>query len=62
MFLLTAGGPDGATTLVSQHIRDLFFVALRFGDGAAYGLVVIALTVAALGISVLLRRRTGGAR
>lgn len=59
MYLLTAGGPDGATTLVTQHIRDLFFVALRFGDAAAYGLVVIALTVVVLVVSVVLRRRAG---
>lgn len=55
MYLLTGGGPNGATTLVSQHIRDLFFTQLRFGDAAAYGLVVVFVTALVLGLLPLVR-------
>jgi len=51
MYLLTSGGPDGATTLVSLHIRDVFFDQLNMGYGAAFSIVVallVALTIAAI--------------
>jgi multiple sugar transport system permease protein len=43
MYLLTAGGPDNATTLVSLHIRDVFFDQLNLGYGAAFSVVVVVL-------------------
>jgi len=51
MYLLTGGGPDNATTLVSLHIRDVFFDQLNMGYGAAFSVVVVllvALTVIAV--------------
>lgn len=59
MYLLTAGGPNGATTLVSQHIRDLFFVSLRFGEASAYGIVVVLLTAVVAGVALFARSRSG---
>lgn len=48
MFLLTKGGPNGATTLVSLHIRNVFFDRLELGYGAAFSLVVVVFVLAAL--------------
>lgn len=48
MYLLTAGGPDQATTLVSLHIRDVFFDQLNLGYGAAFSVVVMALVMGAV--------------
>lgn len=59
MYLLTKGGPDGATTLLSLRIRNLFFDLLEFGYGSAFSVVVV--TVVALGlllVSLLSRRKT----
>jgi multiple sugar transport system permease protein len=43
MYLLTAGGPNSATTLVSLHIRDVFFDQLNYGYGSAFSVLVVAL-------------------
>ena len=53
LYLITGGGPNGATTLVSQNIRDLFFISLRFGEAAAYGLLVLAAIAIGLGVFAL---------
>ncbi|MFB7893641.1 carbohydrate ABC transporter permease [Microbacterium sp. NPDC056044] len=57
MYLLTAGGPNGATTLVSQYIKDLFFTNLRFGEAAAYSMVVVVVVAIVLGVVLALRAR-----
>ena len=59
MYLLTRGGPDNATTLVSLHIRTLVFDERALGTGAAFSLLVVLSLVAALGIVRLLQRTRG---
>jgi multiple sugar transport system permease protein len=55
MYLLTHGGPNDATTLVSLHIRNVFFDQLNYGYGAAYSLVVVGLVACGVGLVVLTR-------
>lgn len=57
MYLLTAGGPDGATTLVSQRIQVWFFNDLRFGEASAFSLVVVLLTGLVLATFLVIRSR-----
>ncbi len=56
MYLLTAGGPDQATTLVSLHIRDVFFDQLNLGYGAAFSVVVLVLVMCAVLLTLAGRR------
>ena len=56
MFLLTGGGPGNATTLVSLHIRNVFFDRLELGYGAAFSLAVVAFVAVLLLVTVLVRR------
>lgn len=56
MYLLTRGGPDGATTLVSLHIRTLVFDERALGTGAAFSLLVVLALTAVLGIVRLAQR------
>lgn len=56
MYLLTHGGPNNATNLISLHIRTVFFDRLEFGYGAAIGVAVL-LCFAILGSGVVLARR-----
>jgi multiple sugar transport system permease protein len=57
MYLLTRGGPNGATTLVSQHIKTLFFDNLQLGQGAAFSMVVVVATALILGVFLFVRSR-----
>jgi multiple sugar transport system permease protein len=57
MYLLTAGGPNGATTLVSQRVQLWFFQDLKYGDASAFSLLVIAITVVLMVVAVLSRRK-----
>jgi multiple sugar transport system permease protein len=57
MYLLTAGGPNGATTLVSQRVQLWFFQDLKYGDASAFSLLVIAITVVLVVVAVLARRK-----
>ncbi len=50
MYLLTRGGPDSATTLVSLHIRTLVFDERALGTGAAFSLLVVLTLAVALGV------------
>lgn len=59
MYLLTTGGPDGATTLVSQRIQLWFFDDLKFGDASAYSVVVVVITALVLGLFLFVRSRIG---
>lgn len=55
MYVLTAGGPLGATTLVSQRIQLWFFKDLNFGEAAAFGLLIIVAVVLVLTVALVLR-------
>ncbi|MDR2997872.1 MAG: sugar ABC transporter permease [Microbacterium sp.] len=55
MYVLTAGGPQGATTLVSQRIQLWFFKDLNFGEAAAFGLLIIVAVVLVLTVVLVLR-------
>ena len=59
MYLLTAGGPDGATTLVSQRVQLWFFHDLKFGDASAFSLIVVLITALILGLFLFFRSRLG---
>jgi multiple sugar transport system permease protein len=50
MYVLTQGGPNNATTLVSLYIRSVFFDQLKLGYGAAVSILVIAAVAVALGL------------
>jgi len=60
MFLLTGGGPNGATNLISLDIRSQFFDRLDFGYAAAESIVVVAATLIVVGSALLIRRRSAG--
>ncbi|WP_284987849.1 MULTISPECIES: carbohydrate ABC transporter permease [unclassified Arthrobacter] len=55
MFLLTHGGPGTSTTLVSLHIRNVFFDRLELGYGAAFSVSVVLLIVIIAGIAAGIR-------
>ncbi|MGV8896877.1 MAG: carbohydrate ABC transporter permease [Rhodoglobus sp.] len=57
MYLLTSGGPNFATTLVTQHIKTLFFDSLQFGEASAFSLVVVILTALVLGAVLFTRSK-----
>ncbi|GAB3616159.1 sugar ABC transporter permease [Okibacterium endophyticum] len=59
MYLMTRGGPGGATTLVSQQIKVLFFDDREFGQASAYSLLVVVLTALVLGAILFARTRKG---
>ena len=59
MYLLTSGGPDGATTLVSQRVQLWFFQDLSFGKAAAFSILVVLFAAAVLGIFLAVRSRLG---
>lgn len=56
MYLLTRGGPNGATNIVSLHIRTLFFDQLEFGPAAALSVSVVAAVLAIVGGALFARR------
>lgn len=57
MYLLTAGGPNFATTLVTQHIKTLFFDHLEFGEAAAFSVIVVVCTALVLGVFMFIRSK-----
>ena len=59
MYLLTSGGPNGATTLISQRVQLWFFQDLKFGPAAAFSILVVVLTAAVLGIAIGIRTWAG---
>ena len=59
MYLLTAGGPNGATTLVSQRVQLWFFQDLRFGTAAAFSVLVVVLTAVVLAVAIGVRTYAG---
>jgi multiple sugar transport system permease protein len=60
MFLLTGGGPNGATNLISLDIRSQFFDRLDFGFAAAESVTVVVATLIIVGGALLIRRRIAG--
>ncbi|WP_158603932.1 carbohydrate ABC transporter permease [Cryobacterium tepidiphilum] len=60
MYLLTSGGPNGATTLVSQRIQLWFFQDLNYGEAAAFSILVVAITIAILLLALFTRSRMAG--
>lgn len=62
MYLLTQGGPAGATTLVSQRVQLWFFQDLKYGQASAFSLVVVVVTAAALAVFMVTRRVVRGGR
>ena len=46
VYSLTAGGPGGATTLLSYYIWAEAFKLLNFGRGAALGVIMAIITFA----------------
>lgn len=59
IYLLTRGGPNDATMLVSLHIRNMFFDRLDFGYASALSIIVVVITVMVVGILTFLRSRMG---
>jgi multiple sugar transport system permease protein len=57
MYLLTRGGPNGSTTLVTQHIKTLFFDNLQLGTGSAFSMLIVVLTALLLGVFLFVRSR-----
>lgn len=56
MYLLTAGGPNSATTLVSLHIRDVFFDQLNYGYGSAFSVLLVALMSLVIALVLLVKQ------
>jgi multiple sugar transport system permease protein len=57
MYLLTKGGPDGATSLISLQIREIFVDVLDFGYASALSLCIVAILGLIVGIAYSLRRK-----
>ena len=57
MYLLTKGGPDGATSLISLHIRGIFVEVLDFGYASALSLCIVAVLALIVGTTYSLRRK-----
>lgn len=56
VYLLTRGGPGSATTLVTLHIRNVFFDRVELGYGASYSVVIVAVVAAVLALWAAGRR------
>jgi multiple sugar transport system permease protein len=57
MYLLTKGGPDGATTLISLHIRKIFVEVLDFGYASALSLCIVAALALIVTTSYFVRKK-----
>lgn len=57
MYLLTKGGPDGATTLISLHIRKIFVEVLDFGYASALSLCIVASLALIVAVSYFARKK-----
>jgi multiple sugar transport system permease protein len=57
MYLLTKGGPDGATSLISLQIRKIFVEVLDFGYASALSLCIVATLGAIVAASYFARQR-----
>ncbi|MFI7015032.1 carbohydrate ABC transporter permease [Streptomyces sp. NPDC050164] len=64
VFVMTGGGPVDATRVLSLYVYEVFFRFFRFGQGAAAGLLLLAVPLLVGGCYVWRLRReeaTGGA-
>jgi multiple sugar transport system permease protein len=59
VFVMTGGGPVDATTVLPLYVYQVFFTRIRFGEGAAAGLllVIVPLIAAVLYVRRLRRER-----
>lgn len=57
MYLLTRGGPNGATNLLTLHIRNIFFDRLDFGYASSLSMTVVTIMVVFVGGYALILRR-----
>jgi multiple sugar transport system permease protein len=58
IFLLTRGGPNDATELISLYIRTIFFDSLQYGYASALSVLVVLATIVLAGAGIFMRRRT----
>lgn len=58
IYVLTRGGPGSSTQLLTYYNFQVFFGQLRFGEGAAIALFVVAFTVICVAIFIQVQRRT----
>lgn len=58
-YVLTDGGPDGATLFLPVYIYDQAFELLGFGYGAFLTLVLLAMTASVVTTQLLVARRRG---
>ncbi|WP_329316576.1 carbohydrate ABC transporter permease [Streptomyces sp. NBC_01262] len=52
VFVMTGGGPVDATDVLSLYVYQVFFAYFRFGQGAAAGLLLLAVPLLAAGLYV----------
>jgi multiple sugar transport system permease protein len=57
VFVMTGGGPVDATDVLSLYVYQVFFAYFRFGQGAAAGLLLLAVPLLAAGLYVRRLRR-----
>ena len=57
MYLLTKGGPDGATSLISLYIRKIFVEILDFGYASALSLCIVAVLALIVGFFYLAKMK-----
>jgi multiple sugar transport system permease protein len=57
MYLLTKGGPEGATSLISLHIRKIFVEVLDFGYASALSLCIVAVLALTVALSYFARQK-----
>lgn len=55
MYLLTSGGPAGATTLISQRVQQWFFQDLKYGEASTFSIVVMVFTAVVLAVVLISR-------
>lgn len=64
MYLLTFGGPGNATTVITIHLRSVFFESFQYGYGAALSVTVVLLVLVVLaavfGVQAIFRRLNRG--
>jgi len=59
MYLLTKGGPQNATSLISLYIRKIFVEVLDFGYASALSLCIVAVLGLIVGIFYGVRKKVG---
>jgi multiple sugar transport system permease protein len=57
MYLLTKGGPEGATSLISLHIRSVFVEVLDYGYASALSLCIVLVMAFIVTVGFFLRKK-----